>query len=85
MKKTSAKKAVKPAAKKAPKKDPDSALLDRYDHHTSMAQKHRAHADLIEAKLKTQGKRIGYDHGHGNAAVSSPKMKRKIVPNDDRY
>lgn len=67
------------------KKDPDAAMLAKHEHHTKMASQHRAHADLIEAKLKTQGKRIGYDYGNKGGVSPSAPPKRKIVPNDDRY
>ena len=65
-------------APKAAKPASDSALLSRFQHHHAMADKHRAHADLIEAKLKTQGKRIDrYGYGDAKPAVHKPK----IVPN----
>jgi hypothetical protein len=70
------------APRKAPEKaakNPDAHLLAKYEHHQGMAQKHRAHADLIEAKLKVQGKRIGYDHGHGASSPIDGPTKRKIV------
>jgi len=71
------------AAKKAEKKaapNPDAHMLAKYEHHKGMAEKHRAHADLIEAKLKVQGKRIAHDYGHGpSSAYDSKPVKRKIV------
>lgn len=74
-----------PAKKTAAKKDADAAMLAKHEHHQRMASQHRAHADLIEAKLKTQGKRIGYDYGNKGGVSPSAPPKRKIVPNDDRY
>jgi hypothetical protein len=56
----------------------DSKLLERHSHHTAMAEKHRAHADLIEAKLRTQGKRIDR-YGDYSTAPSASKHKPKIV------
>jgi hypothetical protein len=70
------------AAKKAEKKaapSPDAHMLAKYEHHRGMAEKHRAHADLIEAKLKVQGKRIAHDYGHSSPAYDSKPVKRKIV------
>jgi hypothetical protein len=48
---------------KKKKADPEKAMLEKYSKHNQMADKHRAHASLIEAKLRVQGKRIsgGYD------------------------
>jgi hypothetical protein len=73
-----------PAKKKSggKKKDgADDATLRRHSHHLAQAQKHRAHADLIEAKLKTQGKRISTDYGDGIPTRTSASMPtRKIVP-----
>jgi hypothetical protein len=67
------------ATGKVSKVDGDSKLLSRFQHHHAMADKHRAHADLIEAKLKTQGKRIDR---YGDSYPQPPKThKPKIVPN----
>lgn len=66
-----------PKAPKAPKLSGDTAMLQRYEHHRAMSQKHSAHADLIEAKLKTQGKRIDR-YGDGPSMASKPR-KPKIV------
>jgi hypothetical protein len=63
--------AAKPAAK-----SPESHLLAKYEHHKDMAEKHRAHADLIEAKLRVGGKRITHDY---EATSPSGSVKRKIV------
>lgn len=48
----------KPARAKAAKEAGDSTALERWHHHKAMADKHRAHADMIEARLRTQGKHI---------------------------
>lgn len=50
------KKVVKPKAHD--KKGAEKAILARHSHHRAMAEKHRALAALIEAKLATQGKAI---------------------------
>ena len=70
--------AVGKAPKAAAKPSGDSALLSRFQHHHAMADKHRAHADLIEAKLKTQGKRIDR---YGGEYAKPAAHKAKIVPN----
>jgi hypothetical protein len=67
------------------KPDHDSHMLNKYEHHQSMAQKHRAHADLIEAKLRTQGKRIGYDYGNKSVAPDSSYGKRVIKKDTGSY
>lgn len=69
----------KPAPKSAPKlaakkPDPDSAMLAKYEHHKGMSQKHSAHADLIEARLRTKGKRIQHEYSSHDGPP-----KRKIV------
>lgn len=58
------KKSPKPAAKKAAINKHDK-LLAAHTRHTEMANKHRAHADLIDAKLRVEGKRVkrAYDPG----------------------
>lgn len=56
------------------KADPDQVMLDRYQHHRAMRDKHSAQADLIEAKLRTQGKRIGYGD-YDTPKPSAPKMR----------
>lgn len=63
------------AARKKPARDGDAHLLAKYEHHRGMAEKHRAHADLIEAKLRTQGKKIAHEYG----PEPSRGVKRKIV------
>lgn len=61
-------------------KNPDDHLLAKYEHHTEMARKHRAHADLIEAKLGVQGKRIAHHYGDSPSPASPiSKVKRRIV------
>jgi hypothetical protein len=70
------------ATKKTEKKavpSPDAHMLAKYEHHRGMAEKHRAHADLIEAKLKVQGKRIAHDYGHSVYPSDAKPAKRKIV------
>ena len=61
--------------KKAP--DKDASLLAKHAHHHAMADKHRAHADLIEAKLRVQGKRIDKYGDYPSAAPN--KVKPKVV------
>lgn len=75
------------AKPKKPKVDGDSKILERLNHHESMADKHRAHADLIRAKLRTQGKEIRHVYpGDSPGKVASSKPTRKIVPaTPDRY
>jgi hypothetical protein len=73
----------KPKAKA--KSDPDDAMLRKHEHHTAMAQKHRAHADLIEAKLRTKGKRIGHVYPGETAHPTSKPPKKKIVPDTSMY
>jgi hypothetical protein len=73
-KKSSPKKA---AAKKKPG---DDGMLAKYEHHRSMAEKHRAHADLIEAKLRTQGKEIRTHYPGDSPMTASAPRQRKIVP-----
>lgn len=63
------------------KADPDYHMLAKYEHHKAAAQKHHAHADLIEAKLRTQGKRIGYDCGKSD----SPSEGKFVVKRDTGY
>jgi len=41
----------------------EQKIAEKIKHHRGMAAKHRAHADLHEAKLKIKGKRLNYD-GH---------------------
>lgn len=67
---------AKAPAKKGKAGDGDDAMLRRHGHHLAQAQKHRAHADLIEARLKTQGKRIATDYGDGIPT----RRPGKIVP-----
>lgn len=68
----------KPVASKAPQKEePHQAMLAKYEHHRAQSRKHSAHADLIEAKLRTQGKEIQHDY--------SPKGVEKRVVRDARY
>ena len=70
-------KAKKPAVKPQ-KDDGDAKLLAKYEHHNEQARKHRAHADLIEAKLRVQGKRIGHEY-HAMTEGMGRQPKRKIV------
>lgn len=66
-----------PAPKKATS-NPDSSLLAKYEHHRNLSRKHNAHADLIEAKLRVQGKRISHEYEGMSSSASKPS-KRKIV------
>jgi hypothetical protein len=65
----------------------DDAALAKYEHHRTMAEKHRAHADLIEAKLRTQGKEIRTVYPGDGPKMNSPSAKpqKKIVPASDRH
>lgn len=63
--------------KPAPKGASDEKMLKRYQHHNNMADKHRAHAELIRAKLRTQGKDID-EYGYSPMASSKPH-KPKII------
>lgn len=49
---------AKKAMQKPANEAGDSASLERWHHHKALADKHRAHADMIEARLRTQGKHI---------------------------
>jgi hypothetical protein len=65
-------------ASKKPSVDSDARMLEKYKHHTAQADKHRAHADLIEAKLRTQGKHLDkWGDGMGVPSVATPKIVKK--------
>lgn len=57
------------------KTDPSEKLLSRYKHHTSMADKHRANADLIEARLRVKGQKIDR---WGDGPISKPVEPRIV-------
>jgi hypothetical protein len=64
--------------KAASKKDGgDTHLLERYKHHKEQADKHRAHADVIEAKLRTQGKEIR--HQYPGESVPVARESKPII------
>ena len=70
-KKPAAKAPVKSATKRKAPVDGDAKLLGRYQHHRDAADKHRAHADLIEARLRTQGKEIR--HQYPGDSIPAPR------------
>jgi hypothetical protein len=74
---TSKKTAPPKRATSKKRSDSNAKALERYQFHRSKAQFHNAQADLVEAKLKTQGKRIDE---WGDAAPSQARSKPKIVP-----
>lgn len=62
------------------KKDPgDDAMLKKYEHHRAQAQKHNAHADLVEAKLRTQGKHISHVYDDKKGA------SKRVIRHEERY
>lgn len=68
------------ASKPALKANPDAKMLEKHEFHRAQAKKHEAHADLIQAKLRTQGKRI--THSYDSYPGQVGKSKRKIVSDD---
>lgn len=72
---------MKKATAKAekPKADPDASLLKKYEYHREQSRKHNAHADLVEAKLRVQGKRIGHEYPKEGPSYRDTPVKRKIM------